>query len=180
MSMTADAVMPNLDAFDEEFGHEDTVVVSDPKRNTGFRLSTIIGLALAAGIISALALGWPNTSATPESKVQGDVTPARYGGEKLDAAISRLAREVETLKTENRELRQAQQQASETISALQSSQQDNRGAFVGWYSDVGALTYAVPAQLEAAANNRRSATARSKPREARQDDRGPVSLEPPQ
>jgi FtsZ-binding cell division protein ZapB len=177
MSMTADAAMPNLDAFDEEFGHEDTVVVSAPKRNTGFRLSTIVGLALAAGIISALALGWPTTSGTPESKVQSDGVSARYGGEKLDAAISRLAREVETLKTENRELRQAQQQAAETISALQSSQQV---AFVGWYSDLGALTYAVPAQLEAAANNRHSATARSKPREARQDDRGPVSLEPPQ
>ena len=61
--------MPNLDAFDDEFGREHTVVLSEPQRNTGFRLSTIIGLALAAGIISALALGWLD-----EEQLAGNIT----------------------------------------------------------------------------------------------------------
>ena len=45
MSVRVDArVMPNLDAFDEEFGRERLDI--DPPSKTGFRISTVIGLAL--------------------------------------------------------------------------------------------------------------------------------------
>jgi hypothetical protein len=180
MSVRADdGAMPGLNAFDEEFGREDDIALSDTKRTSGFRLSTIIGLALAAGIISALALGWPNTAGPLLPKLQSEAASSTDEGEKLNAAVSRLAREVEALKTENKQLREAQQEASETIASLQSRQQDNGGTFVTWYSDVGPLIYTVP-QLEAAASSRRSATARPKPREARRDDGGPVSLDPAQ
>jgi hypothetical protein len=181
MSLRADdGTMPGLDAFDDEFGREDGIILSDTKRTSGFRLSTIIGLALAAGIISALALGWPNTSGPLLPKLQTEAASSTDEGEKLNAAISRLAREVEDLKTENRQLRQAQQEASETIASLQSRQQDNGAAFATWYSDLAPLIYTVPTQSEAVASSRRSATARPKPREARRDESGPISLDPAQ
>ena len=49
--------LPSLDAFDDEFGREHDGIVDAPPARSGFRLSTVIGLALAAGVISALALG---------------------------------------------------------------------------------------------------------------------------
>ena len=83
MSVRVDArVMPNLDAFDEEFGRERLDI--DPPSKTGFRISTVIGLALAAGIISALALGWPNPSGTPRPEPE----PASSQGERPDAAAN--------------------------------------------------------------------------------------------
>src|SRR3954463_7677554 len=109
------SAMPKLDAFDDEFGRERPDIVGHPKPNTGFRLSTVIGLALAAGVISALALGWPNTSGPSRSELQSESAAIQNSGEKrenLDAAVNRLAREVEALKMENQELRQAQQQAA--------------------------------------------------------------------
>jgi FtsZ-binding cell division protein ZapB len=180
MSAGVDAsIMPSLDAFDEEFGRERSDIVADPPRNTGFRISTLIGLALAAGVISALALGWPNPSGTPRS--ESELASASYPDEKPDAAISRLSREVEALKQANRELAQAQQRAADTIAALQAGEQDSRSAFPSWYSDLAALTYGIAIQSEGATTGRRSAIARPKPREIpRRDDGGPISLEPPQ
>jgi FtsZ-binding cell division protein ZapB len=172
--------MPSLDAFDNEFGRERSDIVGDPRPNTGFRLSTVIGLALAAGVISAFALGWPNMSGTPPSEPQPEAS-APSAGETPDAAVSRLRHEVEALKKENSELAQAQQQAADTIAALQAGERENRGSFVFWYSDVAGLTYGIATQSEGATTGRRSATARPKPREVpRRDDGGPVSLEPPQ
>jgi FtsZ-binding cell division protein ZapB len=170
--------MPDLDAFDEEFGRERLDI--DPPARTGFRISTVIGLALAAAIISALALGWPSPSDTPRPEPE----QAASQSEKPDAAIRRLTREIEALKQANRELAQAQQQAADTIAALRSAEPEKNGAFASWYSDLGALTYGVLAQSDgtaSATNGRRSATARPKPREIpRRDDGGPISLEPPQ
>jgi FtsZ-binding cell division protein ZapB len=141
----------------------------------------VIGLALAAGVISALALGWPNASGPSRSELQPEAASAPYEGEKLDVAINRLAREIEALKRENRELRQAQQQAADTIAALQGGEQNSRGSFVSWYSDLAALTYGIASQSENGTTGRRSAVARPKPREApRREEGGPVSLEPPQ
>ena len=173
--------MPRLDAFDAEFERERSDIVDDPRPRPGFRLSTLIGLALAAGVISALALGWPNASGPSQSELQPEAASAPPAAEKLDAAISRLAREVEALKSENRELRQAQQQAADTIAALQGGTQDGRGSLVSWYSDLGALTYGIATQSENGTIGRRSAVARPKLREApRREEGGPISLGPPQ
>jgi FtsZ-binding cell division protein ZapB len=168
--------MPSLDAFDEEFGREHSDI--DPPSKASFRISTVIGLALAAAAISALALGWPASLGTSQSE------PGVTSGEKPDAAIRRLAREVEDLRQANRELAQAQQQAAATIAALQAGEQEKKsGAFAGWYSDLGALTYGIATQSDGVANatnGRRSATARTRPREIPRRDDGPISLEPPQ
>jgi hypothetical protein len=175
--------MPSLDAFDEEFGSEDQEIATDPRSKTGFRLSTMIILALAAGVISALALGWPNGSGAPRPDGQSDISALLQPGEKPDAAVRRLAQEVEALKKENKVLVQEQQQAAETIASLKTS--EGGGTFVTWYSDPNALMYWAPTfrnETTAAtpvAPPRRSATARPKPREApRVDDGVPVTLDP--
>ena len=174
--------MPSLGAFDEEFGREEQDTATDPRPKTAFRLSTIIILALAAGAISALALGWPNSSGAPRSDAQSDISAFLQRGEKPDAAVRRLAREVEALKKENADLVQEQQGAAETIAALKASEQGT--AFVTWYSDVAALMYWPPTfrhETTAAAPPRRSATSRPKPRETPPiDDNPAVSIEPSQ
>jgi FtsZ-binding cell division protein ZapB len=170
--------MPSLDAFDEEFGREQSDIVSEPQRNTGFRLTTLIGLALAAGVISALALGWPSIFGAPRSEPQGEAS-ALSAGE--NATIGRLKRELETLKKENEELTRAQQQAADTIAMLQAGEQESLGSFVSWYSNLAGLTYGIATQSDGGTNGRRSSTARARPREVpRRDDGAPVSLEPPQ
>ena len=169
MSVRVDAsIMPSLDAFDEEFAHDESEAEDTPPRlNRGFRFSTLIGLALAAGLITAIALAWPNIS--------GLSNPAY---EKPEAIIERLTRELEALKQENKELAEAQQQASESVGSLQAAQQEQHAPFTSWYSDAAGLTFGIPTQ-EGATNGRRSATARPRPREVpRRDDAGPISLDP--
>jgi hypothetical protein len=169
--------MPSLDAFDEEFEREQTDIVGDPRRNTGFRIPTLIGLALAAGVISALALGWPSMFGVSRSELQGEAS-APNAGEKPEVTINRLRRELEALKEE---LTQAQQQAADANAALQPGEQVSRGALASWYSDMAALTYGIAMQADGGTTGRRSLTVRAKPREVpRRDDGGPVSLEPPQ
>jgi len=162
--------MPSLDAFDEEFGHsepEDTS--SAPRLKSGFRLSTMLALALAAAVISAIAMVWPN--------IPGFSDPS---SESPQVAIERLTRELGALKQQNAELAQAQQEAAATIAALQAPQQEQRVPFASWYSDLIALTYVVPFAPEST-NARRSATARPRPREvSRHDDGEPISLDPAQ
>ena len=169
MSVRVDTnIMPSLDAFDEEFAHDESEAeATPPQLNRGFRFSTLIGLALAAGLITAIALAWPNIS--------GMSNP---GSEKPEAIIERLTRELEAVKQENKELAEAQQQAAETVSSVQTAQQEQHAPFTSWYSDVAGLTFGIPTQ-EGATNGRRSATARPRPREVpRRDDAAPISLDP--
>ena len=164
MSVRVDTnIMPSLDAFDEEFAHDESEAeATPPQLNRGFRFSTLIGLALAAGLITAIALAWPNIS--------GMSNP---GSEKPEAIIERLT--LEAVKQENKELAEAQQQAAETVSSVQTAQQEPHAPYTSWYSDVAGLTFGIPTQ-EGATNGRRSATAR--PRSPRRDDAGPISLDP--
>jgi FtsZ-binding cell division protein ZapB len=172
--------LPKLDAFDEEFGREEAGIVDAPPPNPAFRLRTFIGLALAAGAITALALGWSAISSAPSSEETLQRATSSASSEKADETISRLRRELEALREENNELAQARQQAAETIASLQAGEQESRRSFTSWYSDVGALTYGIPSQGDGTVIGRRS-SARAKPREApRRDDGGPVSVEAPQ
>jgi hypothetical protein len=184
MSVGVDAsIMPSLNAFDEEFERESSGIVDDPlPPKSGFRLSTVIGLALAAGVISALALGWPSMFGASQSQLQPEQAAAS-GGEALEGTISRLSDEVAALRRENKELREAQQQAADTMAALQAGEGESRGSFVAWYSNPAALTYGIATQSDGTTAGRRSATARPKPREAApvpRPDGGPISLDPPQ
>jgi hypothetical protein len=167
-------VLPRLEAFDDEFefGGEEAHSVAPARSNAAFKLSTVIGLALAAGAISALALGWPNG---PEA-----VKSTQRAVEKPEAAVERLMGEVEILKREIGELIDEQHRAASTIAALQ-AEQEQRG-FATWYSDLAALTYGFRNQSDAsAAVTGRRAALRSRPREVEQrDEAAPLSLEPPQ
>ena len=187
MSVRVDAdIMPSLDAFDEEFGREPDGIVDDPPPRTGFRLSTVVGLALAAGVISALALGWPMFGPS-RSQLQPEQA-APPATEALEAAMNRLSDEVAALRRENKSLRDAQRQATDTIAALQAAEGEGRGSFVAWYTNPAALTYGIAMASDGTTTGRRSATARPRPREMapreglspRRDDGGPISLEPPQ
>jgi hypothetical protein len=170
MSGRVDAsVLPNLDAFDEEFGRDESEVEpAAPRLNRGFRFSTVIALALAAGLITAVALAWPI--------ITGVSDPAY---EKPEATIERLTRELEALKQENQELAEAQQAATNTIRSLQAAQQEQRAPMSSWYSEPAALTFGIATQSESSTNGRRSAIARPRPREVpRRDEAAPISLDP--
>jgi TolA-binding protein len=175
----AAGVLPRLDAFDQEFECEPADSVKDVHPRTGFRLSTLMLLALIAGVISAVALAWSNSTAT-----QSDATAEEVSSEKPEATINRLAREVDALRKEVRQLSLAQRQAAATIAALQSAEQELRGVSTTWYSDPSALTYGLAAQADAGLGlptSRRSAIVRNRTRDIqRRDDGAPLSLEPPQ
>jgi hypothetical protein len=174
--------MPSLDAFDNEFGRENDGIVEDPPPRSGFRLSTVIGLALAAGIISALALGWPSMFGASQSQLQPEQTAAP-ATQALEAAVSRLSDEVASLRRENQDLRDAQRRAADTIAALQAGEGEGRGSFVAWYTNPAALAYGIAMVSDGAAAGRRSVTARPRPREGApppRDDGAPMSLDPPQ
>jgi FtsZ-binding cell division protein ZapB len=166
-------VLPRLEAFDDEFGGGEAHSIAPARSNAAFKLSTVIGLALAAGAISALALGWPNGPEAAKS--------TQRAVEKPEAAVERLMGEVEMLKREIRELTEEQQRAAHTIAALQAAEQEQRG-FATWYSDLAALTYGFRNQSDAsAAVPGRRAAVRSRPREVEQrDETAPLSLDPPQ
>jgi hypothetical protein len=186
MSAGVDAeTMPSLDAFDDEFGREHDGI--DPPPRSGFRLSTVIGLALAAAVISALALGWPSIFGASRSQLQPEQAAAP-ATQALEAAVSRLSDEVASLRHENQDLRDAQRRAADTIAALQAGEGESRGSFVAWYTNPAALAYGIAIGPDGATAARRSATARPKPREATphegapapRDDGAPISLDPPQ
>ena len=188
MSAGGDAeTMPSLNAFDDEFGREHDATVEDPLPRSGFRLSTVIGLALAAGVISALALAGPSMFGASRSQVQPEQAAAP-ATQALEAAVSRLSDEVASLRRENQDLRDAQRRAADTIAALQAGEGEGRGSFVAWYTNPAALAYGIATASDGAAAARRSATVRPRPREATpregapppRDDGAPVSLEPPQ
>src|SRR5262249_2257109 len=125
MSAAHAGVLPRLEAFDEEFGNEETDSLAPVRPKTGFKLSTVIGLALAAGVISALALGWPNGPGGDKS--------SQEAVEKPEAGVQRLAYEVAALKRELRELTEEHQRAVDTIAALQAEGASR--ALKTWYSD---------------------------------------------
>src|SRR6516165_10454743 len=112
--------LPRLDAFDEEFGREEADIAGESLPRSRFRLLPFTLLALAAGLITALALGWSNLSGTPPEAGPG--ASSSQASAESEATINRLRREVEALQKENKELQEAQQQAANA--ALQA---DERG-----------------------------------------------------
>jgi hypothetical protein len=169
--------MPRLDAFDQEFEREEADAAGEQRRNTSvFRASTLIVLAFAAAVITALALGWPLMWGEPPAP--SPAPSASSASENPEVKVARLTREVEALQQENRQLAQAQQEAADRIAALEAAKETS-ASFPTWYSDLAVLSYGMAAQ-EGAPMPRRAATARARQREVpRREEAGPVSLEPP-
>jgi cell division protein FtsB len=173
----AAGAMPKLDAFDQEFECDQADSIKDLRPRTGLRFSTLMLLALIAGIISALVFAWSNTLATLND------ASSEEAAEKPEAVIAHLVREVDSLKKQVRDLTSAQRQAADIIAGLR-SEQEARATATAWYSDPNALTYGLTVQADASVGiptSRRPAGVRTRPREApRRDDVTPLSLEPPQ
>jgi hypothetical protein len=181
--------MPRLDAFDEEFGRE-PVAIARGQRRRKLPVSTILGAALGAAVITALAWPWVSADGGLRSEVQALLpisrSPAREGSAEQ---IDRLLGEVESLKKEIVDLTEARQQDAERIASLEAAEQEprDRSALVYWYSNLAALNYEplMPRRASAAPPLRRSATVRTETRTEGRDSRRregttPLPLESPQ
>jgi hypothetical protein len=175
--------MPNLDAFDQEFGRQPVAVLRAQQRRTALR--PLAGLLLAVAIISVPTLAWLSADGRPMSDGQSrPMALQSAGGEGSQEQVERLLRQVAALKQEINELTQAEQEARESIAALKAAEQEARTpAPAYWYSDPAALNFGTvgPPSTVAAAPPRRAATARPETREPRRrDTSAPLSLEAPQ
>jgi FtsZ-binding cell division protein ZapB len=167
--------LPSLGAFDQEFGR------GAPAPRRPLRLRPWAGLLLGAIIISVPALAW--LSADGGAGLDRPAEPIALQSAAAEQ-IGSLLREVAELKQEVSELTEAQQQAAETIATLRAAEQEMRAPPAYWYSDLAALNFAAGDQARPpllAPARRRSATARSEPREIRsRGGAAPLSLEPAQ
>src|SRR5262245_45385433 len=67
------AEMPRLDAFDEELGQDPETILRAERR--GLRLLSLVGLALGAGVIAALALAWSSADGRLRLELPSAATP---------------------------------------------------------------------------------------------------------
>jgi hypothetical protein len=192
--------MPTLDAFDEEFGPQQATTPLAPARRMRLRFWIFICLVLGAGVISALALGWPHSDGwLPLGVPSASILPAAENRDGASAQVERLRREVAVLKNEIKDLTAAQQRAADTIAALRRAAMDSQNrAFGHWYSDLAALSFGIATQSDQSVAEpapRRPATVRARSNEFRRRDNGtprdtgaaqrdtgapPLSLEPQQ
>jgi hypothetical protein len=193
--MTAEshaAELPRLDAFDEEFGQDPVAILRAQRRKTRARIWTLIAVAIGAGIVGALALAWSTFGGRLRLELQpGPMTLQSATREAPSEEVERLLRPVDALnneigglKDEIRGLTQGQQQAAETIAALEARAQDaaNQASSGHWYSNSVALTFGIVRQPQPSGvvlPPRRPATARPANRKVqRRDNRRPLALEP--
>jgi hypothetical protein len=179
--------MPRLDAFDQEFGREPVAIVRGHRRRIRLRTWALIVVALGAGVISALAVSWPNGDGLLRFELQSAAPLFQRSASRDDSdeQIDRLRREVDALKKEISDLTEAHRQAGETIAALQATEQESRAPVLGefWYSNLAALNFGIADQSQprAAAPPRRPPTARPESRDTPRRDNGgaPLSLAAP-
>jgi hypothetical protein len=145
------AEMPRLDAFDEEFAQDPEAILRERRRRIVRRLWTIAAIVLGVGTIAALALAWSKADGRLRLELQSvALSPRSASRERPDEELDRLHREVDALRNEVGDLTQAQQraqqQAAETIAALQAAEQDARSRIpppAYWYSNPAALSLSV-------------------------------------
>ena len=128
------AERPTLRGFDEEFGQAAGVTQLDRTR------SILLAVALGAAILGGLTLAWlaVDGSVRPKVALSAPTSPRNTAPAESRELVDRLLSQVEALKSEVRELTDAQQQPAHAISAEQESR--NRPPPVHWYSDPAALS----------------------------------------
>jgi hypothetical protein len=144
------AEMPTLRGFDEEFGQDDVATQLGEQRKTRWTLIAV-ALALGAGIIGVLTLAWSTVDGRLRLELASAPTPPRNtGSEGSRELVDRLLRQVEALKSEIRELTEAQQQqTAHAIAAIEAEQESrNRVSSVHWYSDPAALSFGIESRPE--------------------------------
>ena len=125
--------MPRLDAFDQEFGREPVAILRGHRRRIRLRTWVLIFVALGAGVISALAVSWPNGDGLLRFELQSAAPLFQRSAsrEDSDEQIDRLRREVDALKKEISDLTEAHRQAGETIAGLASHRAGTPSASAG-------------------------------------------------
>jgi hypothetical protein len=181
--------MPRLDAFDEEFGREPVAVLRGHRRRP-VRFSAVLGAALGAAVITALAWPWVQADGGLGFDVRALLPVARGTPHDNSAEqVAQLMREVDSLKSQIADLTDARQQALDRIESLEAAEQSTHEAHLAyWYSDPAALRYGLANSVGSSAvapTPRRSATVRTEGRTEPRDGRrregsAPLSLEAPQ
>src|SRR3977135_2523529 len=132
------AGMPTLRGLDEQLGEQ---------RRTRW---TLIAVALGVGIIGALTFAWSTVDGPLRLEpASAPTSPRNTGREGSRELVDRLLRQVEALKGEIRELREAQQQPAHAIAAIEAEQESrNRVSSAHWYSDPAALSFGLESRPE--------------------------------
>ena len=142
------ADMPRLDVFDQEFGREPVAIARGHRRKIRLKVWVLICVLLVAGVLGALALGWPNGDGPLRFELQSAPPLQRSASrDDSDEQIDRLRREVDALKKEISELNESQRQADETITVLKDDSRNGTPSAY-WYSNLAALHFKVASYAE--------------------------------
>jgi hypothetical protein len=145
------AEMPRLDVFDEEFGQDPATILRAERR--GLRLLSLVGIALGAGVIGALALAWSTADGRLRLELQSAATPQRNAERAAqDEEIDRLRSQLDALKNDVKELTDAQRQAAYTIAAMKAAEEDLRRHAPPpyWYSNPATLNFTIASPPQSA------------------------------
>ena len=104
--------------------------------------SILLAVALGAAILGGLTLAWSavDGSVRPKVALSAPTSPRNTAPAKSREFVDRLLSQVEALKSEVRELTEAQQQPAHAIAAIEAEQESRRAPPVYWYSDPAALS----------------------------------------
>ena len=131
------AEMPTLRGFDEEFGQAAGVTQLDRTR------SILLAVALGAVILGGLTLVWVavDGGVRPKGASAAPTSSQNTAPAESRELVDRLLSQVEALKSEVRELTEAQQKPAQAKAAIEAEQESrNRVPPVHWYSDPAALS----------------------------------------
>ena len=111
--------MPTLRGFDEEFGQAAGVTQLDRTR------SILLAVALGAAILGGLTLVWlaVDGGVRPKGASAAPTSPQNTALAESRELVDRLLSQVEALKSEVRELTEAQQQAAQANAAIEAEQE---------------------------------------------------------
>ena len=130
------AEMPTLRGFDEEFGQAAGVTQLDRTR------SILLAVALGAVILGGLTLVWVavDGGVRPKGASAAPTSSQNTAPAESRELVDRLLSQVEALKSEVRELTEAQQQPAHAIEPSRPSRNRDRASPVYWYSDPAVLS----------------------------------------
>ena len=111
----------------------------------------LLAVALGAAILGGLTLAWlaVDGSVRPKIASSAPTSPRNTAPVESRELVDRLLSQVEALKSEVRELTEAQQKPAHAIAAVEAEQEArNRAPPVHWYSDLAALSSGVESRPE--------------------------------
>ena len=135
--------LPTLHGFEEDFALDGSVTRLSKTR------STLLAVVLGAIIIGGLAAVWFGSTSHGGLRMEfasGRTQPLNTEREASHAP--ELIRQMEALKSENKELREAQQRITRAPSAIGAEQKFPTDITVHWYSDRAALSFGIDSRPE--------------------------------